>query len=107
LQDLFAFELFGANSLIKTLIGFSVGTFQKRLVRRNPLGQIFVVLFACLFQFWSMHGIRIFFGEPPLQMPFFVAIFYPIYNSILAPLCFWLIEQWERLWGGAYAPEHN
>ena len=108
LQDLFAFGLFGANSLIKSLIGFSVGTFQKRLVRGNPMGQILLVFFACLFQYWSMYWLKIFFGESRLQVSLFVSIFYPVYNSLLAPLWFWAIEQWEKLWwGGVYAPERN
>jgi rod shape-determining protein MreD len=108
LQDLFAFGLFGANCLIKTLIGFSVGTFQKRLVRGNIMSQIFVVFFACLFQYWSMYWIKIFFGQSPPQVPFFAVIFYPVYNSLLAPLLFWIMEQWEKLWGGGvYAPERN
>jgi hypothetical protein len=72
------------------------------------MGQIFVVLFASLFQYWIMYCLEIFFGGPRPQVLFFVAIFYPIYNSLLAPLWFWIIEQWEKLWGGGvYAPEGN
>jgi len=72
------------------------------------MGQILVVFFACLFQYWSMYWSRIFFGEPGPQVSLFVSIFYPIYSSFLAPLVFWLIEQWEKLWwGGIYAPEGN
>jgi hypothetical protein len=69
---------------------------------------MFVVFFACLFQYWSMYWIEIFFGEARPLIPFFVAAFYPIYNSLLAPLWFWVIEKWEKLWGGrVYAPERS
>lgn len=72
------------------------------------MGQIFLVFFACLFQYWSMYWLKIFFGEPRPQVLFFVAIFYPVYNSLLAPLLFWIIEQWEKLWGRrVYEPKRN
>jgi len=94
--------------LIKTMIGFLVGIFQKRLIRGNPMGQGLVVFIACLFQYWAMYFVRIFFGEPRPELPFLASIFYPLINGILAPLWFWLIEEWEKLWGGGvYAPERN
>ncbi|MCK5533564.1 rod shape-determining protein MreD [bacterium] len=96
--DSFSIGIFGANALLFTGIGFFVGLLKKKVDEDNILVQILLVfiitLFYC-FGFWMLTKI---FGEGKEIILGKTLLFLPLYNGLLAPLCFVMFIRWAKLW---------
>ncbi len=96
--DAFSIGIFGANAFLFTVIGFFVGLLKKKVDEGNIFVQGLVVFFVTLFYcsgFWVLTKI---FGEKKVIISVETLLFLPLYNGLLAPLCFVVLVWWAKLW---------
>lgn len=96
LQDAFLIGPFGANALVKTLIGFAVGLFQKKIYEDNIIAQAGIVFLFCFLYYWSILFLQFLFGGVYYARPFFQSVIFAVYNGIIAPAIFIVFKFWEK-----------
>lgn len=95
IQDALSFKLMGINSLSKCLIGFSIGGLREKILNENLIVQYLFTFIATIF-----NGMIFFLALKWLLFPeikeldFLGNLFIQaVYNSILAPPIFWLLNK--------------
>ncbi len=96
LRDAFLIGPFGANALVKTLIGFIVGLFQKKIYEDNIVAQAGIVFLFCFLYYWSILFLQFIFGRVYYARPFFHSLVFASYNGIIAPAIFIVFKFWEK-----------
>lgn len=96
LQDTFLIGLFGANALVKTLIGFVVGLLKKKIYEDNIVAQIGIVFLFCFLYYWCILFLQFLFGKFYHTRPFFQSLVFAAYNGIIAPAIFIVFKFWEK-----------
>lgn len=97
-KDAFSIGIFGANALFLTCAGLFVGLLKKKIDENNKFVQgllgILVSFFYC-FGFWILTKIL---GEGKGKILGKSLLFLPLYNGLLTPFCFVVLDWWARLW---------
>lgn len=96
LQDTFLIGPFGANALVKTLIGFIVGLFQRKIYEDNIVAQIGIVFLFSFLYYWSILFLQFLFGRVYCTRLFFQSLVFAAYNGIIAPAIFIVFKFWEK-----------
>ncbi len=96
--DAFSIGIFGANALLLTFTGFFVGLLRKKVEEDNKFAQgvigFLVSLLYCL-GFWILTKI---IGEGKEGVLGRTLLILPLYNGLLTPLCFTVLNLWAELW---------
>lgn len=96
-QDVFAIYLFGANALIKTIIGFSVGQLKKKFDCSNRATQIIIIFCATIGNFVFYYLVEIIFLSYPVPFRGMTFLVFILYNTILTPFIFMLLQKIESI----------
>lgn len=97
LQDAFSVYLFGANALIKAIVGFTVGRLKKRLDVSNMATQVIVVFCAAILNYVIHYFVKIIFHARPAPFRGLTFLVFILYNSIVAPFLFLFLRKAESI----------
>lgn len=98
LADVASISVFGAQTFMLTLIGYSVGRMQGKVDEEKPVAQVSLVL-ACSAAFLAgLYFFESFFGGLSQRFSWRDIFLQPIYNAVAAPILFMGLEIWHRLW---------
>ncbi len=96
LQDAFIMGPFGANALVKTLVGFLAGLFQKKIYEDSIIAQAGLVFVFSFLYYWSILFLQFLFGQFHYTRPFLQPVIFSVYNGIVAPVIFTILRFWEK-----------
>ena len=96
LQDAFLIGPFGANALIKTLIGFLVGLFQKKIYEDSIVAQSGIVFLFSFLYYWGILFLQLLFSQAYYIRPFYLSVVFAVYNGVTAPVIFIMFDLWEK-----------
>ncbi len=96
--DAFSIGIFGANAFLFTGVGFFVGLLKKKVDEGNILVQGLLVFFVTFFYCSGFLLLTKIFGERKVIISGKTLLLLPLYNGLLAPLCFVVLVWWAKLW---------
>lgn len=100
IQDALSFKLMGVNSLSKCLIGFSIGSLREKILAENLLVQYFFTFIATFLN--GIIFLLILKGLLSMEIEtlsfFWSLLIQGIYNSLLAPPIFLLLNKIRRMY---------
>ena len=99
-QDALSFKLMGINSLSKCLIGFSIGSLREKILSENLLVQYLFTFIATFLNgvifLFILKGLLLM--EIKMLSFLWLLLIQGIYNSLLAPPIFLLLNRIKRLY---------
>lgn len=99
LQDFLMIKIFGAQALLKTLAGFFVGLWQKRIDVDNILTPIVFLFASSMFYWFGFLAVdKIFSTTPVFTRSVESFVIYVVYNTLLAPISFFILGIWQKIW---------
>ena len=100
IQDALSFRLMGINSLSKCLIGFSIGSLREKILSENLLVQYLFTFIATFLNgvifLFILKGLLLM--EIKMLSFLWLLLIQGIYNSLLAPPIFLLLNRIKRLY---------
>ncbi len=96
--DAFSIGIFGANAFLFTGVGFFVGLLKKKVDEGNIFVQGLLVFSVTFFYCSGFLLLTKIFGERKVIISGKTLLLLPLYNGLLAPLCFVVLVWWAKLW---------
>lgn len=103
LFDVFSLSPFGSQAFLLTLVGYGLGRQSGKVDEKNVFAQVMVVFLVSVVYITSMTLLQlIFFLEKMEIINFGRSILYVVINVAVAPVFFYILNKWSRLWGDFY-----
>lgn len=96
--DLFSANLFGANALVLTLIGYGTGSVRRQIDVTGLAPQCIIVVLASFLYFLALGLIGLIFQRTFIWLGWSAFLFTPLYNSIAACILYFM-GALDNAWG--------
>lgn len=93
--DVSSISLFGSQTFMLTLIGYTVGLLQGKINAEKPIAQMSLVLMMSLAYLLGLLFFEALFGYSIQRFKVKTSFFQPVYSTLISPLLFSLLLRWS------------